>query len=103
MNIEKWRLIDTIGLALSIILCFAGFWAMNSEYLIEHLARFPPSSRWYLGVGLFIFGLTSFIFLENGKKFKQGNKRFNTKIAFLIIVFLMALTSLMLYPPNFII
>ncbi len=103
MKPENWRLIDTIGLALSIFLCFAGFWAMNSELLIEHLARYPPSARWYLGVELFLIGLTSFILLESGKKFKQGNNRFNTKIAFLVIVFLMVLTSLMFYPANYII
>ena len=103
MNQKTRRYIDTTALALSIVLCFSGFWAMNSEYLIEHTSRYPPSARWYLGVELFLIGLTSFIFLESGKKFKQTTNRFNTKIAFLIIVFLMAITSLMFYPPNYII
>jgi hypothetical protein len=103
MEPDKWKTLDFLGLLLCSILCFAGFYQMNFQWLVLHQSRSPPLPLQYEGALLFALGIISFIIFECGRKFEQGRIRVITKKIFLITIFLMAILSVFIFSRSYII
>ena len=102
MESDSWKIIDSIGLLLGLILCFTGFYLMTFRLLIYHRITTPPLSHQYEGAILFVLGIISFILLESGRKYDQGKYRIMSKYVFLIITCFMAVLSLMIFSQSYI-
>ena len=96
------RFIHTIGVYVSFILCFAGFWAMTfSEFHIGGFGAFSPPPYWDLGWVVFLLGIFLFILaFVSGQRFMQVAKiKTHVATAFLVMVILFTKIGIDSYPP----
>jgi hypothetical protein len=114
MKTAYWYIIVALGVSMSYISCFFGFWEMNSELIVNHIAHEPPLPSWYSGLAVFLLGMVPFIVtvgaertfnneIKSGIYLKIASILKAFKISFLLIVALLGLFSIALYPPNHVI
>ena len=96
---------------MSYITCFLGFWEMNSELIVNHIAHESPLPSWYSGLAVFLLGMVPFIVTVGAERTfnieaksgiypKIASVLKTFKISFLFILALLGLFSIALYPPN---
>ena len=114
MKTAYWYIIVALGVSISYITCFFGFWEMNSELIVNHIAHESPLPSWYSGLAVFLLGMVPFIVTVGAErtfnieaksgiypKIASVLKAF--KISFLIMLALLGLFSIAFYPPNYVV
>ena len=67
MEPNDWKVLDSIGLFLGFLLCIIGF-----SLMILNMYKLPTSPIKFGGIAVFASGMVSFIILESGRNFEQG-------------------------------
>jgi hypothetical protein len=74
MKPAYWYTIVALGVSMSYILCFLGFWEMNSKLIVNHVAHDPPLPSWYSGLTMFFSGMIPSIIAVGAER------RFNNEV-----------------------